>query len=105
MSQSDNRWPETPGLQAAAAQVIRAIGSSRMTKPDFLAEYEAALRASGYGWAADDEKVARFMDKVRITITTDSAPWDFHGSATKTAWRNIGGKGMPTRKQLRELAD
>lgn len=73
-----------------------------MTRDAFLAAYERQLVAT-YEWAADVEQRARFMDKVRETLTTDRSPWAYDGPCTTAAWREIGGKGKPTRKALRAL--
>lgn len=75
-----------------------------MSKSAFLAKYREILTAT-YAWAQDAAKVDNFMEKVRVTITTDASPWNFNGATTTAAWRAIGGKGTPTRTQLRALAD
>lgn len=72
-----------------------------MNKESFLAEYERELVAR-YPWAADSEKLARFMAGVRATLAGAST-WDPRGEAVTAAWRSIGGKGKPTLKALRAL--
>ena len=75
-----------------------------MTKTMFLARYKAHLLAM-FPWAQNAEKLARFMASVETTITTESNPWNHDGEAVKAAWRDIGGKGKPTLKALRGLAE
>ena len=73
-----------------------------MTEAEFLKTYEAMILAE-YPWAQNAEKLARFMDSVRRTITTEAATWNKDSPVVNSAWRAIGGKGNPTYKALRAL--
>lgn len=75
-----------------------------MNKQSFLTQYEATLKAT-HPWATDAEKLARFMDSVRETITTQKSTWNHDGEAVTAAWKAIGGKGKPTLKALRALSE
>jgi hypothetical protein len=75
-----------------------------MTKQNFMDKYRA-LCASTYDWAQDAARLDRAMELVRVTLTTDRAPWNHNGECVTLAWRAIGGKGKPTRKALRALPD
>lgn len=73
-----------------------------MTKAEFLKTYELMIVAE-YPWAQDAERLARFMDSVRRTITSEAATWNKDSPVVNRAWRAIGGKGNPTYKALRAL--
>lgn len=73
-----------------------------MTRKQFLAGYRAALIA-GYAWAADADKLARFMQGVEDTLAGTSNRWHHKGPAVTATWRGLGGKGVPTLKALRAL--
>lgn len=76
-----------------------------MTKTAFLQAYRAEL--ARYPWAADPERLARFMRVCAGTIATpvdlSEGHWNHDGDAVTAAWRAIGGKGKPTLKALRAL--
>lgn len=73
-----------------------------MTKTLFLAQYRAHLLAM-FPWAQDAAKLARFMESVETTISTDRATWNHDGEAVNAAWKDIGGKGKASLKALRAL--
>lgn len=75
-----------------------------MTKTQFLLIYRAKLIAH-FPWAQDTAKLDKFMDAVSTTIRTTKATWNHDGDAVTAAWRAIGGKGKPTLKALRSLAE
>lgn len=76
-----------------------------MIKQAFLEAYRRQLVAT-YAWAQDATKLERFMLEVRETIkSAPTGAWAWDGPATTAAWLSIGGKGHPTLKGLRELAD
>ena len=72
-----------------------------MTKVDFYIAYRAKLVAT-YPWAANVDKLERFMNGVEETLNGGSR-WNHDGEAVTAAWRAIGGKGKPTLKALRAL--
>lgn len=74
-----------------------------MSRAAFLAAYRAELIAM-YPWAQDAARLERFMGTVVDTLDGPGSPWHHEGDAVTAAWRNIGGKGKPTKKALRELA-
>ena len=71
-----------------------------MTKTQFLAAYETALRSCP--WTADGAKLDRFMSSVRATLDGANT-WNHDGDCCTAAWRAIGGKGKPTLRGLRAL--
>jgi hypothetical protein len=73
-----------------------------MTRTAFLTAYRTELIAR-YSWAADVEKLDRFMNSCAETIGTARTTWNHDGEAVTAAWRSIGGKGKPTLKALRAL--
>ena len=73
-----------------------------MTQTAFLAAYRAALQRL-YPWAADESKLQRFLDAAAATIGNGESLWNFTGDAVNAAWREIGGRGVPTLKDLRSL--
>lgn len=73
-----------------------------MTQAAFIAAYQSELTAR-YPWAADPEKLARFLGSVAGTLN-GGATWNHDEEAVTAAWRAIGGKGKPTLKALRALA-
>lgn len=75
-----------------------------MTKTAFLAAMRAECIAR-YPWAADTAKLDRFMESVQFTIESKVWSWNHDGAACVAAWAAIGGKGKPTMKALRALAD
>lgn len=77
-----------------------------MTKAAFLSALSAQLPEK-YEWAKDPARLARFMEAVASTINRPAGggPWHHEGEASTAAWRVIGGKGKPTLKALRALAD
>lgn len=75
-----------------------------MTKIAFLAAYRADL-LQRYEWARDAAKLHRFFESVEQTINGGPATWNFSGESVTAAWKAIGGKGKPTLKGLRALAD
>jgi hypothetical protein len=75
-----------------------------MTKAAFLKAYETRIVAS-HAWAKDTTRLAIFMRAVSETLSGVSGSWDHRGGAAVEAWRDIGGKGKPTLKALRALAD
>ncbi len=72
-----------------------------MTKSAFLTAYRAEL--ARFPWAADADKLERFMTAVADSITGPAKHWDHTGEAVKAAWQAIGGKGRPTFKALCNL--
>ena len=73
-----------------------------MTRAAFLAAYRAELLRV-YTWAQNTAKLDAFMGEVEATLIGPRNPWHHEGAAVTAAWRNIGGKGKPTKKALREL--
>ena len=73
-----------------------------MTKSSFLSEYRKAVYA--LPWASNPDKLERFMESCRATINGAST-WQYDGELSVKAWRAIGGKGKPTLKALRALAE
>lgn len=75
-----------------------------MTREKFT-ETLRALIVERHAWAADADKLARFMGAVAATLRGDAGGpyFDHTGNATKDAWRAIGGKGRPSLKALRAL--
>ena len=69
----------------------------------FLAAYRRELQ-SLYPWARDEDKLANFLQSARTTLTTKASVWNHDGPAVAAAWRAVGGKGTPTLKALRALA-
>jgi hypothetical protein len=72
-----------------------------MTKEQFINIYREKM--SALPWANNAEKLQRFMQSVENTLAGAST-WNHDGPSTVAAWREIGGKGKPTLKALRELA-
>lgn len=72
------------------------------TKAAFLEAYKAALIAE-YPWAQDADKLGKFLKSVSLTMSGFATTWNHSGTAVKTAWHAIGGKGKPSLKALREL--
>lgn len=73
-----------------------------MTTSAFLTAYRAELVAR-YSWAADAEKLERFLATATDTLSGGGG-WSHDGDAATAAWRAIGNKGKPTLKALRALA-
>jgi hypothetical protein len=73
-----------------------------MTKSSFLSEYRKS--ASALPWASNSDKLERFMESCRATLNGAST-WNHDGESSAAAWRAIGGKGKPTLKALRALAE
>lgn len=72
------------------------------TQAAFLRHAKEGFRQR-YQWAHDSEKLARFMDSLTTTITTDRNTCMIDTPSIIAAWRAIGGKGKPTYKALRAL--
>ena len=75
-----------------------------LTKTSFLHKYEQAI-ISTHPWASDDTKRAKFMEAVRMTLTTDKCPWQHQTALVTSVWKSLGGKGKPTLKALRALPE
>lgn len=76
-----------------------------MTKAAFLKAYEEALLAEpSYEWAKNEQKLAKYMHAVSLTISGFATTWNHNGTAVKVAWKAIGGKGKPSLAGLRRLA-
>jgi len=73
-----------------------------MNKRSFLFEYRKAV--SALPWASNPDKLERFMESCRATINGAST-WQYDGELCVRAWHAIGGKGKPTLKALRALAE
>ena len=77
-----------------------------MTKNAFMKAYCTELLLV-CNWTRGDEgikKLEKFMESVRLTITSDSRErWNHQGKCVTAAWHAIGGKGVPTLKALRAL--
>jgi hypothetical protein len=73
-----------------------------MNKSSFLSEYRKAV--SALPWASNPDKLERFMESCRATLNGAST-WNHDGESCVAAWRAIGGKGKPTLKALRALAN
>ena len=73
-----------------------------MNKTSFLSEYRKSV--SALPWASNHDKLERFMESCRATINGAST-WQYDGELSVKAWRAIGGKGKPTLKALRALAE
>lgn len=78
-----------------------------VTKERFAVEYEKRLKASGYGWVENADKLARFMAALRNTIrgTSRYGAWAHDGPITAATWRHLGLPGKPSLKGLRALPD
>lgn len=59
--------------------------------------------ATCYAWAADADRLARFMAAVEETIGTSRSLWTVDGACAQQAWIDIGGTGKVTLKKLRAL--
>lgn len=73
------------------------------TRRDFLVAYAAVLHDE-YQWTHDITKFNRFIESVNRTL--DGKPgtqWNHKGECVTRAWRSIGGKGVPSLRQLRNL--
>ena len=76
-----------------------------LTKSGFLLSYARKVIET-YDWARDAVKLARFLDSVRRTITTQAATWNHSDSdVARDIWREHGGKGRPALKALRGSPD
>jgi hypothetical protein len=73
-----------------------------MTKEAFLREYRVELLAR-YPWAANTEKLDKYLSSVSDTISGVRTSWNHDGEAVTHTWRHLGGKGKPTLKALRSL--
>jgi hypothetical protein len=73
-----------------------------MNKTSFLSEYRKSV--SALPWASNSDKLERFMESCRATLDGAST-WQYDGELCVKAWRAIGGKGKPTLKALRALAE
>jgi len=73
-----------------------------MNKTSFLSEYRKSV--SALPWASNSEKLERFLESCRETLNGAST-WQYDGELSVKSWRAIGGKGKPTLKALRALAD
>jgi hypothetical protein len=73
-----------------------------MTKSLFLRAYREKL--SALPWASNPDKLERFLESCRATLEGAST-WQYDGELSVKAWRAIGGKGKPTLKALRALAE
>lgn len=73
-----------------------------MTKQGFMIQYAIELQVR-YDWAKKADRLERFMEGVKTTLTTNNPVWNHDGAAVTAAWRSIGGKGKPSMKALREL--
>jgi uncharacterized protein YukE len=74
-----------------------------MTKSSFLSEYRKAI--SALPWSSNPDKLERFLESCRATIENETTSWNHDGESSAAAWRAIGGKGKPTLKALRALAE
>jgi hypothetical protein len=75
------------------------------TKQNFIDLLRAKL-VTKYDWAKDPARLDVFMEKVRITLTTDRSPVDMLSGVTiKEVWKEIGCKGKLTYKALRALPE
>ena len=76
------------------------------TKETFLRIYrEEILKLYGHSWAKDTDRLNKFMESVRITITTQANTWNNDSIATNRAWKRLGMKGKATYKALRALTE
>ena len=73
-----------------------------MTKKEFLSLYREEL-PKRYPWAQDATKLDHFMKVVAETVRGTSSGWNWDGPVTTYVWKQLGGKGKPTLKALREL--
>lgn len=74
-----------------------------MTKNEFLARYREEL-IKRYRWAQDDtHKLDNFMAVVRAGLCDGNPTWTGKGETVTVTWQALGGKGTPTRKELRSL--
>lgn len=76
-----------------------------MTKEKFLSTYETEIKAR-YSWAADEERLRKFMQTARNTImgiNGRTSLWSAEGEAVTAAWKAIGGKGKPSLVHIRKL--
>lgn len=72
------------------------------TRETFLTTYREGL-INDYPWAHDAAKLARFMQSVEHTISTEAATWNHDSPTAKRAYKAIGGLGTYSRKALRAL--
>lgn len=73
------------------------------TRDTFIARYRAEL-IRRFSWAQDADRLERYMESVRHSITGPTASWTAEGAALESVWRTMGNKGKPTLKALRALA-
>lgn len=79
------------------------------------ADFKAALRKElllRYGpegtadhWAANPERLERFMTSVETTLTTTRNTVGIDSDSFRAAYKAVGGKGPVTYKALRSLPD
>lgn len=74
-----------------------------MSKAAFLATYRAELLAR-YPWTTDMGKLEQFMSNLSDGLDGKHNRWAHEGEAIISAWKAIGGKGKPRRKDLLALA-
>jgi len=74
-----------------------------MNKLTFLAIYHKKVFAR-YPWAQNCDKLERFLASCEATLKGEST-WNHDGEAVAEAWKEMGGKGKPTLKALRDLPE
>jgi predicted RNA methylase len=73
------------------------------TREHFLEVYERKVKEK-YDWATKDpDKLAKFMDSVRGTITTQKKTWNHDSPTARAAWKEIGLSEKMTLAGLRKL--
>lgn len=96
------RLPDCPELDGGSVPEA-APKPATPTREAFLAAYRERL--ASLGWAAEPEKLERFMAIVGKALRGDpSGNWSPTGQEhAAAAWKAIGGKGKPTMKALKAL--
>lgn len=80
------------------------------TKHAFIAAYrKRVVETYGEGtpdpWAADPERLERFMQSVTMTVMTKATTWAWDSPLSRQAWRDIGCKGKITLKGIKALPE
>lgn len=73
-------------------------------KEQFIDIYRVLLQKE-YPWAADKDRLDKFMISVKTTLYTQNNTWNIDSSVVRAAWRGIGMRGKPTYKALKALPE
>ena len=75
-----------------------------ISKKEFLGAYQEELCKS-FAWAADLEKLAKFMQSVERTICSNADTWNHDSPIAKKVYQRLTGKKDYSRKALRALGE